>query len=209
MCIAIASYAQDKAAIEAALNTFDQASGLPGMRQSIKEMKAVSDSDPDDWYSAYWTSFFYSQTGRLTQAAKTYYDSAQIYFDKANAIHKDKSKVETSDFHALQSLIYNLQSSVYWQMGDRTNGMKLDNQSNQELNLAIKANINNPRVYLLSGTDLISNGQRTQNNGWVLAGKEILEKAKTLYSSQKPSSSIAPSWGSGWVNFWIARAKVD
>ncbi len=201
--------AQDRPAIESALKTFDDASDVSGMQLAVAEMKAISDKDNNDWYSAYWTAFFYSQTGRLTDNSKTYYDSAQLYFDRAKASNSQPTGVESSDFHALQSLIYGLQASEYWQARDRTNGLKFDGMSNQELNLALKANSKNPRVHLLSATGLIAEGQRVKNNAWILAGRDILQKAKSLYESQKPVSSIAPNWGSGWVNFWLSRAKVD
>ncbi len=209
LCVTTVVMAQDKAAIEAALKTFDDATDVNGMSLAVAEMKAVSDKNPDDWHSAYWTSFFYSQTGRLTQSAAAYYDSAQIYFDRASAANTKPRSTEASDFHALQYLIYNLQSVTFYQRGDIPGGQKVDAQANQQLNQAMKLNEDNPRVYLLLGTDLVSTGLRVKSNGWILAGKTFLEKAKGLYASKAPASSIAPSWGSGWINFWMSRAKVD
>lgn len=209
MGLVLHASAQSNANIASALGTFNEAADQNGMLQAVKEMKAVSDQDQDDWLAAYWTSFFYSQTGRNSGQPKAYYDSAQLYFDRAKASHPEQTPVESSEFHVLQSLIYDLTAGTYWTTGDTNNGTRLNNLANSELNLAIKNNPRNPRVYLLTGTDLISNGLRLNNNGWTMAGKEILEKARTLYESEKPGSDIAPNWGNGWINFWISRAKID
>lgn len=209
MCVVVAINAQNQTAIKAALKTFDDASDVSGMQVALSEMRGISDADSKDWYSAYWTSFFFTQTGRLLDNSMDYYDSAQVYLDRANTVLAKKSKVEEADFHVLQALIHSLKSGEFWSRGDRNNAMSTDSKEQISLNLAYQANKNNPRFYLLTGTDLVSNGQRTQSNGWILAGKEMLEKAAALFEEAKPASDIAPNWGSGWVKFWIARANVD
>ena len=203
------AHAQQEDGIAAALKLFDDATDQAGMVKATEAMQHLSDTQPDTWLSAYWTSFFYSQTGRNSGTPMDYYDKAQAYYDRAFAALGEKTSVESSDFYALQSLIYNLIATVYWSKGDRQNGTQMTQKASAALSLAIKAYDKNPRVYLLTGTDLISNGQRTQNNSWIMAGKEMLEKAQKLYSSEKPASDIGPSWGSGWIKFWLSRAQTD
>ena len=203
------AHAQQEDNIAAALKLFDDAKNQAGMIASTEAMQKLSDARPDDWIAAYWAAYFNSQTGRNSNAPMDYYEKAQTYYDRAFAALKEKSPVESSDFHTLQSLIHNLVASVYWSKGDRQNGTLMSQKASAALSLAIKAYDKNPRVYLLTGTDLISNGQRIQNNSWVMAGKEMLEKAQKLYISEKPASDIAPSWGGGWIKFWLSRAQTD
>lgn len=203
------TYAQQEADIAAALKLFYDATDQTGMVASTEVMQKLSDARPDDWVAAYWTSYFNSQTGRNSNAPMDYYEKAQTYYDRAFSALKEKTAVESSDFHALQSLIYNLTAVVHWSNGDRQNGTQMSQKASAALSQAIKAYDKNPRVYLLTGTDLISNGQRIQNNSWVMAGREMLEKAQELFISEKPASDIAPSWGSGWINFWLNRAQID
>ena len=209
MFLSMAAIAQDKKAIQSALKTFDDAKDVKGMINAVQEMKKVSDSDQKDWYSAYWSSFFYTQIGRLTDTPSLYYDSAQTYFDRANDVAINRTDEQSSNFHTLQSLIHGLKAGEYWRVGDRANGQRLDGLASQSLNLALQTNANNPRIYLLSGTDLVGNGLRTRDVGSILGGKALLERAKELYASEESGISIEPNWGSGWVNFWMARAKLN
>lgn len=209
LCCALAAQSQQKGGIVAALKIFDDATDQTGMVAAVEAMQTVSDANPNDWQAAYWASFFNSQTGRNSKTPMVYYDKATEYFDRAFAANENKTKRQMGDLYALESLIHGLKAGVYWGQGDNQNGTSFNQKANFALNRALKADKKNPRVYLLTGTDLISNGLRTQNNGWIMAGRAMLEKARVLYASEKPESEVAPSWGSGWINFWMNRAKLD
>lgn len=191
-----------------AIQMFQDATEITGMIASIQVFKEVSDKSPKVWKSAYWTSFVYSQTGRLSENPPAYYDSAQFYLDRVKSID-GLSKSEQSDVHVLQSLIYGLQAGTYWTKGDRENGMKYSNMDSDALGKAIALNKENPRVYLLSGTGIISDGLRNNDPGYLLAGGQMLEIAKSKYEANQSSDKLYPDWGQGWINFWMERAKMD
>ena len=213
MVFATEVYAQDQLAIKKVLGLWDDASDVSGMVDAAIQMRSISDEMPDTYLPAYWTAFYYSQVGRqanqINRNAMEFYDSAQVYLDRAHHAKAQMSALEKSDHYALQSLIYNLKAGAYWSVGDNQNGTDHVKKSSTALNQAIKEYDSNPRVYLLGGTDLVSNGLRLNNSAWIIAGREMLVKAKALYGDFKPASDIAPSWGSSWINFWISRAKLD
>ncbi len=193
--------------LAAAIQAFQDATEITGMMESVQMFKEVSDKDKG-WIPAYWTSFAFSQIGRLSENPPAYYDSAQLYLDKVVS-NKALSDIEKSDVHALQSLIYGLRAGSFWAKGDRENGLKYSNLDSESLAKAIEQNGNNPRVYLLSGTSIISDGLRNQDAGYLLAGKHMLEMAKAKYEASESSNELYPNWGKGWINFWLGRAKLS
>lgn len=189
-----------------AIQAFQEANDITGMIASIPLFKEANNKSKT-WIPAYWTSFVYSQTGRISENPPVYYDSAQYYLDEVIAMD-GLSEKEQSDVHVLQSLIYGLRAGGFWSQGDRENGMKYSNLDSDALSRAIKLDMENPRIYLLSGTSLISDGLRNQDAGYILAGGQMLEIAKAKYEANKPSNELYPDWGKGWINFWLERAKI-
>ena len=190
-----------------AIQTFQDATDVYGMSQAILLFKEVSDKDAKQWIPNYWTAFVYSQTGRLSESPSEYYDSAQFYLDRVLAIN-ELTTAQQSDAQVLQSLIHGLRANSFWSKGDRENGMKYSSLDSDALKQAIILNRENPRVYLLSGTSLISDGLRNRDTGYLLAGGQMLELAKMKYEANKPSDELYPNWGEGWINFWKERAKI-
>ena len=197
--------AGDKKLAEA-IQVFQEANDITGMIASITLFREAVDRS-NSWIPAYWTSFAYSQTGRISENPPMYYDSAQYYLDKVIA-KNGLSEKEQADVHVLQSLIYGLRAGGFWSKGDRENGMKYSNLDSEALSKAIQLDIENPRIYLLSATGIISDGLRNQDAGYILAGGQMLEIAKAKYEANKPSNELYPDWGKGWINFWIQRAKI-
>ncbi|MEP5611585.1 MAG: hypothetical protein ABJP45_05015 [Cyclobacteriaceae bacterium] len=190
-----------------AIQTFQDAADMNGMSEAIRLFKKVSDENPNQWISNYWTAFAYSQIGRLSDNPSAYYDSAQFYMDRVMMI-KDQSKAQQSDNQVLQSLVYSLYAGASWSKGDRENGMKYSSLDSEALKQALVLNRDNPRVYLISGTSLISDGLRNGDTGYLLAGSQMLEIARAKYEANKPSSELYPDWGKGWINFWKERARI-
>ncbi len=210
VAMSLTSYAQKDGIftdLEKAIDHFNAAEDMAGMVEAAHMSKDLSDKNQDRWLPAYWTAFFYSQIGRQSEDQLTIYDTAQTYLDRAMAV-KDFNNQMKSELFVLQSLINSLQSSPYWAKNDRTNGIKYATMQNQALDQAIKLNEDNPRVFLLTGTGLVGDGLRTRDPGYIMAGKIILGMAKEKYQEFPPASKIHPSWGEGWINFWLARAKL-
>lgn len=172
---------------------------------AAQTLKHLSDLHPDDWRTAYWAAFVYTQAGRKMEAPLPYYDTAQILLDKAVAVNTSVTKNETSEYHVLQSLIYTLKTSPYWSKGDEDTAMKFTNLMLEERQKAAFANPNNPRLYLLMGTGYVGEGKRRKDPTLVLAGKAMLEEANRKFEEFPPENSVAPSWGKGWINFWLAN----
>ena len=172
---------------------------------AAQTLKHLSDMHPNDWRPAYWAAFVYTQAGRISEDQLPYYDTAQILLNKAVMTHKNQTNREKSEYLILQSLIYNLQRGPHWQKGDRETAMKFTNLMLEERQKAVRANPDNPRVLLLMGTGYISEGKRRKDPSMLLAGKVLLEEANRKYEEFPPENGLAPSWGKGWINYWLSN----
>ena len=191
-----------------ALVAYDKAKDTKGMEAATQLFKNISDNNKNEWLAAYWTSFLYTQTGRMVDEQLPYYEKSQTYIDRAFKAKKSFTSSEKSELYALQHLINNLTSGPYWRKGDRENGMKYSNLKRESLNQAIIYNSENPRIYLLTGMGLINDGKRNQDTGYIFAGKVMLKTAKLKYKSEESESKVYPNWGEGWINFWLANSKL-
>ena len=206
-CISLNAQGNENPTLTKAIKLFDDSQDLDGMLMSAELFKEASDEDPNNWIYNYWTAFVYSQCGRLTEKPLIYYDTAQFYLDRVKKELASLNDKQQSDVYALESLISGLKSGPYWAKGDRDMGMKLSKVENESLSKAMALNMDNPRVYLLTGTGLISDGKRTNNTGYVLAGRKMLEIAREKYMMAS-QDVIYPNWGHGWINFWLSNAKL-
>lgn len=209
ICISLQAQQKDDQILAKAIKIFNDADDLKGMLQSTALFKEAVEKNPDNWINTYWTAFVYSQCGRLTEEPLVYYDTAQMYLDQTKEKLDGLNDRQQSDVYILESLIYSLKAGPYWAKGDRQMGMKLNQKENASLSKAVALNIDNPRVYLLTGTGLISDGRRTSNDGYILAGRKMLEIAQQKYDVNKSENPLYPDWGSGWVNFWLSNSKLS
>lgn len=209
ICIHTQAQQDENRTLQEAINIFDDAVDVNGMLESITLFKKATILNPDNWINTYWTAFAYSQCGRLTETPLVYYDTAQTYLDRTKEKLSSLDLKEKSDVYTLESLINSLKAGQHWAKGDREMGMKLNRTENESLTKAMALNVENPRVYLLTATSLITDGRRTKNDGYILAGRKMLEIAKQKYEANKSENPLYPDWGSGWVNFWISNAKLS
>jgi hypothetical protein len=56
---------------------------------------------------------------------------------------------------------------------------------------------------LLEGQDKFNTPE--EYGGSKTDAKKLFEKAKELFGTVQPESSIHPHWGSGQVSFWLSR----
>ena len=194
-----------------AISLHDAAQTFEQEMESFGAFEKLAQEHPEDWRPAYWASFVLTQAARVgdRQEFMNRVQRSQELHDMAVSRAKNLTPRQQSDFHALQSLIHSFVAGTYWAAGDRENGLKHTSLENASLNKAIEADPRNPRVYVLIGTDLVSEGKRNRDSSKVLSGKVILQKAQRLFQESPPAGDIEPDWARGWVTFWLERATLN
>ena len=75
----------------------------------------------------------------------------------------------------------------------------------EALATAKKLNPENPRVYVMEGTDQFTTPE--EFGGSKTESKKSLELAMKKFESFKPESPIAPDWGRGQAQYFLSQIK--
>lgn len=197
-------------AMERALTIHDTASTFASEKIALKAFEAVCKDFENEWLGHYWTAYLYTQVGRLVQRVSKdenpmpYIDKAQKHLDKSAELLGSKKAMHESDLQALQILVYNFRG---WFNESEAEKEKYTELSREAFRKAATANPHNPLLYVMSGTKLISDGQKEENFGKIYAGKILLETAKDKFDQSTVARSETTHWNSEWLPFWIPRAN--
>ncbi len=205
------SFAGDKdfdLALESALAIHDTASSFASEKIALKAFENVCKKYDDEWLGHYWTAYLYTQVGRLVQRTSQdeepmpYIDKAQKHLDKAAELLVNKTAEQESDIYALQILVYNFRGWF-----NEAESEKYKAKAKEAFKKAVQANSHNPLLYVMSGTNLVSEGQKENDFRKIYAGKILLETAQKKFSETKIARSQTTHWNSEWLPFWIPHAE--
>ena len=165
----------------------------------------ITEAEKTQWLPYYYAAYGHVMAGTMsldmnnlfgnnTEKTDPKADAAQKALDKAISLSK-----ETSETWVIKKMIASLRM-----LGDVMNRyMTAGVDATTALETAKKLDPNNPRVYLLEGQDKFNTP--AEYGGSKEEGKKLFNKAKELYGSFKPESSIHPSWGLGQVYYWLSQ----
>ena len=151
-------------------------------------MERVAQKEIEEWLPPYYASFCYLMTGIFTENKKeqwSYYEKAEEWVKTCES----KTGIDSSEVLVLKANIWQMQISI--------KPMKLGQSLGPLSNIASKdaeqINPGNPRVQLLKGqnayyTPPMWGGDKEK-------AYEYLLKAKSLFETFKPATSISPRWG--------------
>lgn len=151
-------------------------------------MERVAQKETKEWLPAYYASLCYMMTGIFSEDKKEQWN----YYEKADEwvkICETKTNIDTSEVLVLKANIWGMQISVK----PMKLGQSLGPLTDKTIKDAENINPENPRIYLLKGqnafyTPPMWGGDKDK-------AYELLKKAKSLFETFKPASSISPRWG--------------
>jgi len=191
--------------IEYALALEDTASSYGSVVKAAQNLEQLTKKYPNEWLAFYWTAHVYSQCAVFSRNSSEkskyseYLDTAQAFFDQGWQIHKNKDKIDESDFYALQSNMHGLRIGQYRYQQDWENVRKYAKLQEEALQKAEQTNADNPMAWMLKGLDLLR-AQETRDEG-----QRVLAVAIEKYKKFPPKSKIHPRWGRQWIDFWLKR----
>jgi len=203
--LGFAQNGQFKKDMKHALVLEDTASSYESVVKAAKNLERLSQKYPSNWLALYWTAHVYSQCAVFSVYSpekskySEYMDMAQAFYDKAWQAHKNKDKIDESDFYALQANIYSLRIGQYQYRQDWENVRKYAKLKGGSLQKAEQANPNNPMFWMLKGLNLLRD-EKTRAEG-----RNILFEAIEKYEKFPAKSEIHPRWGRQWIDFWLKR----
>lgn len=162
------------------------------------DFQRIAEKETTKWQPNYYTAFSYIQKGRVLmregkmQELDAVADQAQKYIDAAGSADKDNSEI-----HLLQKMVYSLKMMVNPQERYMTFGMK----AQEELTIAEKLNLDNPRVSLIKAEDTYFTPE--QYGGSKTKGIEEFKTALEKFNAFKPKTILDPDWGKSEAEYFI------
>jgi len=206
----IALYSQNVNLEEGMKNGFDTFTKGKTFEEWIKGAKIMNELGqkyPNEWLPNYWASYLYTQlTFNIPKdnppkgiTSKSIVDEAQKNLDLALQKVNDMRPDIRSDFHALQTLIYDFRQ---WTNKDENIKAEFLDKRQFEIKQAIMLNSNSPLVDVIIGTDLIKRRDLTS----VYAGRILLLHAKKKYDERLVPRYMSSHWNEQWINHWLSQS---
>lgn len=175
-------------AMSAVLTDFRAQANSPTALQEIaNRFERIATAEPKEWLPRYHAAFCYSTIAFMTQNAT---DKDKI-LDKADALITDAAAIagENDEIYVLKAYIAQARLAAdpmsRWQTYGAVFGEMLEK--------AKAINPENPRIYMLQGTNLFYTPE--QFGGGKQTAKPVLEQALEKFTNFKPASAIHPMWG--------------
>jgi len=206
MTISSIAYAQKSSPMQEAMELHDKAQNFEEELKAAKAFQDISDKNPSDWLSAYWTAFIYSQAGRLSNEKIKYYNIGFEYLNRSNEVLDNPTIEQTTYLSALEALLSGLAMTPHFIKGDSKTGGQLAQRQKDAINKGLRANPESPLLYVLLGTSQMGEGFRSNDLTKITSGKTLLKQAKIIYSQQPTKNSLTPDrWNEPWIDVWLSR----
>ncbi len=207
----LASFAQTSEkfvkAMEQKLAGFDTVRSSEGLQDLANSFERIADAEKTQWLPYYYAALSNVNLGyNVAMAAgpmggnadkvDPLADKAEQLLSKAEGLSKDNSEI-----YVVKKLIATLRM-----LGDVMNRyMTYGPVATEALATAKKLNPENPRVYVLEGTDQFTTPEEYGGNK--AEAKRLLEEAVKKYGTFKPESSIHPTWGMAQAKYFLSQIK--
>jgi hypothetical protein len=194
-------------AMEAKMAAIDTSISVQGLTDLANSFERIADAEKNQWLAYYYAAYCNASAGLMAgsggdimvaKADKTdpYADKAEAQIKKAEDLMKSNSEI-----FVVKKMIATLRM-----IGDPMNRyMTYGPEAQAALDEAKKLDTNNPRVYLLEAQDKYFTPE--QFGGSKEEAKVLFEKAKQLFETFKPASTVHPNWGKGTVTHFLSQYK--
>jgi hypothetical protein len=193
--------------MEEKLVGYDSVRSNEGLQELANTFERIGDAEKTQWLPYYYAAlsnvnlaynhaFAAGPMGGNADKVDPLADKAEQLLNKAEALSKDNSEI-----FIVRKLIASARL-----MGDVMNRYQTHVPlATQALETAKKLNPENPRVYVLEGTDQFTTPE--QFGGSKEEAKKTFDLAIKKFESFKPESTIHPTWGMGQIQYFLSQMK--
>lgn len=193
-------------AMEARVPMVDSNLSAEGWKELANTFERIADAEKTLWMPYYYASLCQVLAGYASMPRDgSFGDNSAIgdpFADKAEQLLNKAEAMQPghSEIYCVKKMVYSLRM-----MGNPMSRYMTDGAKAAEyLSKAKELNVNNPRVYILEGQDKFFTPE--QYGGSKTEARKLFEKAKELFMSSKPGSTIEPQWGMSQVMYFLSQA---
>jgi hypothetical protein len=181
-----AAQSKYEAGMTRGLDQLKAAKNVDDMTAASAFFERIGDAEKDKWLPYYYAALTNYYTGWMNPKADKdkVAEKSKDLISKAEGIEPDNSEI-----YCLKQMVAIMQMTVDPMARWQSYGAEARN----DIEKAIKADPNNPRIYYLNGQTLM-NTPEAYGGGKAVA-KKLFEKSLELYKTFKPASDFHPNWG--------------
>jgi hypothetical protein len=193
--------------MEEKLAGYDTIRSSEKLQELANTFERIADAEKNQWLPYYYAAmsniniafnhaFAAGSMGGNADKVDPLADKAEKLLNKAEELSKDNDEI----------YILKKQLASARMMGDVMNRyMTYGPAAAEALATAKKLNPENPRIYVLEGTDQYNTPE--EYGGSKVEAKKLLDLAVQKFSTFKPKSSIHPTWGKGQAEYFLSMIK--
>lgn len=194
-------------AMEAKVTGIDTVRSNEGLQELANSFERIADAEKTQWLAYYYAAlsnvnlafnwaFAAGPMGGNADKVDPLTDKAEQLLNKAEELSKDNSEI-----FVVRKLIASARM-----LGDVMGRfMTYGPIAAQALEKAKQLNPENPRVYVLEGSDQFNTPE--QFGGSKVEAKKSFETAMAKFNTFKPETTIHPDWGRGQANYFLSQIK--
>jgi hypothetical protein len=146
----------------------------------------IGEAEKDKWLPYYYAAYANYMTGWMNPKA----DKDKVGEKSKELITKaEVLEPENSELYCMKQMVAIMQMTV----DPMSRWQSYGAEARADIEKAIKADPNNPRIYYLNGQTLMNTPEAF--GGGKAVAKKLFEKALELYKTFKPASAFHPDWG--------------
>lgn len=194
-------------AMESRLSTLDSNRTPDQWKDAANGFERIAEAEKTQWLPYYYAAYCQVMAGTYSLPMDgSFGDNSSITDPAADKAEQLLNKAESlttanTETWCVRKMIHGLRMMGNAMSRYMTEGPKAD----AALSTAKQMNPANPRVYILEGQDKFYTPE--QFGGSKEEAKKLFEKAKELFMTSKPASSIEPQWGMGQVMYFLSQYK--
>lgn len=191
------------AAMTAALADFDVSQNKEPVRDEwlalANRFERIASAEPKEWLPRYYAAYAYSSLAFMGNDAV----QKDQLTDKAAGLLDEAVKIagENSELMVLEAQIHQARMATDPMTRWQSEGPLFA----ASLRKAKKMDPNNPRIYVLEGTNLLYTPE--QFGGGKKAAKPVLEQAMEKFATFKSEGPLYPNWGQGQAGYMLGEAS--
>jgi hypothetical protein len=194
-------------AMEEKIALLDSDNSVDAWKDLANSFERIADAEKTQWLPYYYASYCNIMAGYNSMPKEGGFgDNSAItdpYADKAEGLLNKATNLskENAEIYIVWKMVHGLRM-----MGNAmARYMTETPKANEALEKAKAINPNIPRIYILEAQDKYFTPE--QFGGSKDEAKVLFEKAKELFASFQPESSIAPNWGRRTVEYFLSQYK--
>ncbi|MEO6582947.1 MAG: hypothetical protein ABIO05_01410 [Ferruginibacter sp.] len=187
--MATSSFAQSgkfKQAMETNIAALDAANSPADLQSAAASFERIANAEKTQWLP-----YYYAAIANIWRGFAAPNEEKDAIATQAEELLAKAEALETNNAEIY--IAKNMTATIHMIVDPQTRWQTYGGKGAQDLAMAKKIDVNNPRIYYLEGQGIF--GMPAQFGGGKDKAKPLFEKSLALFETYKPVNDLYPNWG--------------